>query len=104
MIGLRKRGMATADVLMPGARLRARPTVVAAERDGRTVLLDLQSDRYYGLDETGSRFWALLSEGRTTEETAAALAEEYDAPVDRLKADATAFALRLAAAGLLEAE
>ncbi|MHB1168983.1 MAG: PqqD family protein [Longimicrobiales bacterium] len=104
MIGLRKRGVATADVLMPGARLRARPTVVAAERDGRTVLLDLRTDRYYGLDETGSRFWALLSEGRTTDETAALLAAEYDAPAERLKADATAFALRLAAAGLLEAE
>ncbi len=104
MIGLRKRGVATADVLMPGARLRARPTVVVAERDGRTVLLDLRSDRFYGLDESGSRFWALLSEGRTTDEAAALLAEEYDAPVEKLKADATAFALRLAAAGLLEAE
>ncbi|NLG63013.1 MAG: PqqD family protein [Candidatus Cloacimonetes bacterium] len=104
MIGLRKRSAATADVLMPGARLRARPTVVAAERDGRTVLLDLKSDRYYGLDETGSRFWAVLSEGRTTDEAAQLLSQEYEAPLDRLKSDATAFALRLAAAGLLEVE
>ncbi len=101
MIGLRKRGR------MPGcdvsrARLRASSHVVAAERDERTVLLDLHRERYFGLDESGTRFWAVLSEGRTVAEAATILAAEYDAPVEQLREDARAFAERLTAAGLLE--
>lgn len=87
---------------VPAGRVRAARGVVIAERDGCAVLLDLRRDRYFGLDESGTRFWAVLSEGRTIDEAAGQLAEEYDAPLERLRADAAAFAARLCDAGLLE--
>jgi hypothetical protein len=101
MIGLRKRARSATRGL-DEARLRPSSRVVAAERDGCTVLLDLRGERYFGLDESGTRFWALLSVGRTIDETAAELAAEYDAPVERLAADARSFAERLVSVGLLE--
>lgn len=87
---------------VPEGRVRAARGVVIAERDGHAVLLDLRRDRYFGLDESATRFWAVLSEGHTVDEAADLLAREYDAPVERLRADAAAFATRLCAAGLLE--
>jgi hypothetical protein len=101
MIGLRKRARSAARGLGE-ARLRASSRVVAAERDGCTVLLDLRGERYFGLDESGTRFWALLSDSRTVGEAAVELAAEYDAPVEQLEADARSFAEHLVSVGLLE--
>ena len=101
MIGLRKRARGAGSGIA-GSRVRAASRVVKAERDGRAVLLDLRSERYFGLDESGTRFWAVLSEGRTVEEAVQLLADEYDASVDQLRSDARAFAERLVDAGLLE--
>ncbi len=101
MMGLRKRAR-RADSGIASARMRAASRVVKAEQDGRAVLLDLRGERYFGLDESGTRFWAVLSEGRTVDETAGLLAEEYDAPLEQLRADTRVFAERMLEAGLLE--
>lgn len=100
MIGLRKRARRAGDPT--AARVRASASVVAAERDGHTVLLDLRGERYFGLDESGTRFWAVLAPGSTIMEAAEQLAAEYEAPVEVIAADARAFVERLTAAGLLE--
>ena len=39
--------------------------VLFQEVAGETVLLDLNSESYFGLDEVGTRIWTLLNEGRT---------------------------------------
>ncbi len=44
------------------------------EVSGETVLLDLVSENYFGLDETGTRVWALLNEGKSVEQIAEYLA------------------------------
>ena len=38
------------------------PEALFQELDGETVLLNLQSERYYGLDDVGTRMWQLLAE------------------------------------------
>lgn len=73
------------------ARLNPADHVVATVHGARTVLLDARGGHYYGLDEVGSRIWALLQEGATEEELAARLAEEYDADINRLRSDVAAF-------------
>ena len=100
MMGLLKRRKQP--MYRPGAAVRPRPGVSAAERDGRTVLLDLKGERYYGLDEVGGRLWTAFAAGATARAAAEALADEYDAPLATLIADAEAFASRLVDAGLLE--
>lgn len=55
------------------------PQVVFTELDdSEAVLLHLRSQRYYSLNESGSRIWRLMAEGKTTQEIAAKLLAEYD--------------------------
>ncbi|HET9439390.1 MAG TPA: PqqD family protein [Longimicrobiales bacterium] len=68
----------------------------------RTVLLDSRSGHYYGLDEVGSRIWSLAQAGFAPSSIAEKLAEEYDAPPDRLRSDVQAFLSELRNSRLLE--
>jgi hypothetical protein len=52
--------------------------VVFRELDGEAVLLNLDSGVYFGLDEVGTRVWALLVEHGTLERVCSQLMEEYD--------------------------
>ncbi len=42
------------------ARFRPKPGVLVRELEGEAVLLDLETGRYFGLNATGVRIWALL--------------------------------------------
>ncbi len=84
------------------SRLSPAKHVVSTMHGTRTVLLDSRSGRYYGLDEVGSRIWSLAREGLPPAGIAARLAEEYDAPPDRLADDVTAFIAQLKDTRLLE--
>ena len=39
------------------------PDVLFQEVSGEMVLLDLNSEQYFGLDEIGARIWSLLESG-----------------------------------------
>jgi flagellar motor component MotA len=52
--------------------------VVSTEIDDEeSVLLSLETQQYYSLNETGSRIWELLSSGHDPEAIASALTEEW---------------------------
>ncbi|HVP71323.1 MAG TPA: PqqD family protein [Gemmatimonadaceae bacterium] len=59
-------------------RYRAAPDALAATLSDGAVLLNLRTKRYYSLNETGTRIWQLLLEGRTEEEIVQTLTAEYD--------------------------
>ena len=54
------------------------PTVVFRQLEDGAVLLDLESGVYFGLDEVGTRVWALLIERGTPGAVCDALLEEFD--------------------------
>jgi hypothetical protein len=66
-----------------------------------TVLLDLASEQYFGLDEVGTRFWELLSASRPFDEIVKVLADEYEASEAHIELDLKELLLRLAAEGLV---
>ncbi|MEJ2402636.1 MAG: PqqD family protein [Xanthomonadales bacterium] len=76
--------------------------VLYQEVGGETVLLDLDSEQYFGLDAIGTRIWALLGEGRCAEEIVAVLLDEYDVDRERLAADVHELLGALLDAGLIE--
>ena len=82
---------------------RAKPTadVLCQEMGGEVVLLDLASERYFGLDPVGTRIWALLDQDQPLQQVLDTLCTEYDAPRDRLQADLVALVGQLADAGLV---
>jgi hypothetical protein len=77
------------------------PEALFQELEGETVLLNLQSERYYGLDDVGTRMWQLLAENGDVTAAFAQLLKEYDVDAARLEADLATLIGRLAEAGLL---
>ena len=75
--------------------------VLFQEVGGETVLLDLESEQYFGLDAVGSRIWQLLGEGMGTEAVVETLLLEYEVERDALAADVAALLEQLAEAGLV---
>ncbi len=70
--------------------------VVAREVGGETVLLDLSSGQYFGLDTIGGRIWELLSERpHDLKELCDHIEAEFDAPRERIEADLIALAKQL---------
>jgi hypothetical protein len=67
-----------------------------------TVLLDLEQERYYGLDDVGSRVWELLCADVAPSRLMEWLLREYDVDEPQLRADLEALLNELIAAGLLE--
>ena len=78
--------------------------VMAKQVSGETVILDINSGTYFGLDPVGTRIWVLLSEGKTIGETCAVLADEYDVEPGRLEQDIANLLDALIAQGLLKLE
>jgi hypothetical protein len=67
------------------------------------VLLNLETEKYFGLDEVGAAMIKLIQSGASLPDAAAALAEEYDAPAETIAADLDALCAELVDEGLLQA-
>ena len=72
-------------------RYRVSPEALSTVlRDG-AVVLNLETKRYYSLNETGTRVWQLLGENAAPTEIVAVLSREYE--VDEAEAQRTTDAL-----------
>lgn len=82
---------------------RTNPNVVATTLDdAESVLLDLQSRRYYTLNETGTRIWQLLSEGRHESDIADVLTAEYEVTNEQARNHISSLLADLREDGLIE--
>ena len=87
---------------MPLSQTATIPGDVMARQVGdETVLLDLASGNYYGLDPVGARMWQLLSDGKTLVQACDVLLAEYDVTRDALERDIERLVAELGAKGLL---
>lgn len=66
------------------------------------VLLNLASERYFGLDPVGTRIWTLLSRDPRLQQAFDTLCAEYDVEPARLEADLLDLVGRLAEAKLVQ--
>ena len=78
--------------------------VVMRELSGESVLLDLHSGRYFGLNEVGTRAWSLMRQGGSLQDVNDALGAEFDAPSAVIQAELLRFADELCAHGLCRVE
>jgi len=78
--------------------------VMSQEVSGETVLLDLQSESYFGLDEVGTRIWQLLQEKGDLQSVFDTILQEYDVESEQLKADLDELLAKLTESGLLSLE
>ena len=84
------------------ARITVPPGVLFRDLDGEAVLLELDSGRYFGLNETGTRIWHLLQEHGSLEPTLRAMLDEYDVAEDCLRRELLSFVETLSSRRLLE--
>ena len=73
---------------------------LSQEVNGETVILDLKSESYFGLDEVGTRIWQLLQEEKDLQKVFDALLQEYDVEAEQLEQDLIELVDKLIEAGL----
>ncbi len=71
------------------------------EVDGETVILDLKSENYFGLDIVATRIWQLLQVNGDLQSAFDILLAEYDVQADQLKSDIDTLIENLQEAGLV---
>ena len=85
------------------SRISVPSDVLFREVAGEAVILNLETGKYYGLDEIGTRMWTLLAEHGCLEPVYSALLEEYNVREERLQSDLLKLVDDLVAHGLLMA-
>ena len=86
---------------MVAQQMRISPDVLFQEVSGEMVLLDLESETYFGLDEIGARIWTRLSEGDSPAQIVNRLLDEYEVDRNTLEKDVAALLGSLVEAGLV---
>jgi hypothetical protein len=82
-------------------RLHIADDVVFRDLAGESVLLNLSTGTYFGLDAVGTRLWHLITEQGSTASVIETLLAEYDVDEPRLQKDVEALIDQLLAKGLL---
>ncbi len=75
--------------------------VLVRKLDEESVLLNLDSEQYYGLDEVGTRMLDVLCESDSVEAAYGQLVDEYEVDPKTLRTDLAGLAEALVARGLL---
>lgn len=76
--------------------------VLARQLGDELVILDLQSESYFGLDGIGTAMWNELTAANTIELAFESLLEQYDVEPQRLRHDLDALLQQLVERHLLE--
>lgn len=62
-------------------------SVQGTESNGEIVVLDLKAERFFGLNETGSRLWQELARGQSWEGALQILQSEFEVDFQTLQED-----------------
>lgn len=75
--------------------------MMTADMNGETVMMDIESGKYYNLGEVGGRIWELLDEPKTFDDLISALVGEYDVSRQQCEQETRPFFSQLLEAGLI---
>ena len=76
--------------------------VLISNLQGESVILNLDSERYYGLDSIGTRILSVLTTSESIEAAYNTLVQEYDVDRQALRQDLIALVENLVAQGLVK--
>lgn len=76
--------------------------VLFRELEGECVILNLDTESYFGLDDVGTRMWLALTRNESIRAALDALQEEFDVDPARLRGDLEELLVDLLDQGLLE--
>jgi hypothetical protein len=84
------------------SRVRVPEDVLLSDLDGESVILNLKTETYFGLDKVGTRMWSALTTADSIQAAYEALAAGYDVDPEQLRSDLSAILEKLLEHGLLE--
>lgn len=84
------------------ARVSVPSRVLLQQLGEESILLDLQSECYFGLDPVGTRMWEALTGTKNVEAAYQRLLSTYDVDAQRLRKDLEGLIGKLVENGLLE--
>jgi hypothetical protein len=88
-----------------GGMLKLRPGAVEwREVEGEVVAIDVRTDTYLGVNESGARLWAALASGATRDQLVDGLVGEFGISSERAAGDVDSFLGLLAEHELLVEE
>lgn len=94
-------GSSDGDLKELRAVYRVPTEVLTRQVRDETVLLNVESEEYFGLDAVGTRMWEVISETGDPETVIARLLPEYEVEEEQLRKDLADLLQRLRGAGLL---
>ena len=83
-------------------RVSVPPHVMVRHLDGESVLLNLHSERYFGLNEIGTRMWTLLTSSDSIQAAYETLLAEYEVEDEQLRRHLEELVGKLVENGLVE--
>lgn len=84
------------------SRVLAKAGHLATDLVNEMVIFNTQNEKYYGLNDVGTRVWALIQEPRTIGEIVGIVAKEYEVEPERFERDLTKLLQDLQSANLIE--
>lgn len=93
--------VATLSVPMADSRLKPVPHVLARRMPGGTVLVNLESNRIFELNETGARVWELMAAGLERDGIVERLVQEFAVDSVRASSEVDSLLAHLVGEGLL---
>lgn len=87
---------------MQKMRVSVPADILMRELDGEAVILNLKSERYFGLDEVSTRMWITLSKSESIQAAYEVLMAEYDVDAELLQRDLNALVEKFVEHGLVE--
>src|SRR3984893_1629595 len=88
-------------MVMFGEKVSGPGHVLVRFLDKEAVLLNIETERYFGLDETGARIWQLATTAASVDAAYQALLNEYDVDAEQLRAHLSDLLEKLVDNGLL---
>src|SRR6202035_1294680 len=88
-------------MVMFGDKVSVPGHVLVRFLDKEAVLLNLETERYFGLDETGTRMWQLTTAAPDIATAYQQLLDEYEVDAETLRENLTELLNKLADNGLL---
>ena len=75
---------------------------VSTDLGGEAVILGIQSQEYFGLEDVGVRIWGIIREPKTVRDILDTLLNDYDVEPKRCESDLLAVLQEMAEEGLIE--
>lgn len=95
-------GRTDGDVDLLTARVRVPQHVVFREFPAETVVLNLQTEQYHGLNPTAGAMLTELGRSSSVSEAAVAVARQFDRPEDEVRTHVLGLCAQLLERGLIE--